>query len=213
MCLAAVQRESRPTSAANAPTCAGPRSRCCLKRSSPAHPIRTKADSARRARLDRSWSAHGRTPIRRRRLRSPMLIRRRRSSPPQNGTHGGRLRGPRCHAPRTEPGSPPRSAATRSTCSRSRGERDCRSWSRFATGACWCRRSRSFAAPPTSWRPTLRTAHEQVFTRSCAATRICRTLGSSPPRIVALCSASTISTRHCRDRSSGTSSGWRRASP
>ena len=48
--------------------------------------------------------------------------------------------------------------------------------------------------------------------RSCAETRTWRTSACSPRRIAASSSISTTSTRPCRDRGSGTSSGWRRAS-
>ena len=48
---------------------------------------------------------------------------------------------------------------------------------------------------------------------SSAATRTCRTSVASPRPIGGWCSTSTTSTRRCRARSSGTSSGWRRASP
>ena len=138
--------------------------------------------------------------------------RNRRPSPPQSGGHAGRLRGRSYPVRRMEPGNPPRSAATLWNCSRSRRGRVSRSWSRFATGECSSRRSRSFAAPLTSWRQTLRTAHERACMLNCAATHTFPISDSSLPRIVASCSASTISTRRCRDRSNGTSSGWRRAS-
>ena len=48
---------------------------------------------------------------------------------------------------------------------------------------------------------------------SCAVTRTCRTSASTRLRIAASSSMSTTSTRRCPGRSSGTSSGWWRASP
>ena len=61
--------------------------------------------------------------------------------------------------------------------------RDCRSSARSGTGACWCRRSRSSAAPRTSWRPISRTGRGRDCTRSSAAMRTSRTSASSPRRI------------------------------
>ena len=85
--------------------------------------------------------------------------------------------------------------------------RVCQSSARSGTGACWCPRSPSSAAARISWRPILRMGRARDCTRSSAATRISRISASSPHRTGGSSSASTISTRRCRDRSSGTSSG------
>ena len=80
----------------------------------------------------------------------------------QSAGHAGRRRGRRFLVRRMAAGSPPRSAATPWNYSRNRREHVCRSWCRFATDECSSRLSRSFAAPPTSWRQTSQTAHERA---------------------------------------------------
>ena len=156
------------------------------------------------ARLGGAWSAAVRTSVRRRSLLSRTSNQNRSSaSPLQNGRRAGGPRGRRYPVRRMEPGNPPRFAATLWNCSRTRRGRASLSWSRFATGECSSRRSHSFAARLPSWPPTSRTARERASTLSCAATHTSPISDSSPPRIVASCSASTISTRPCRDRSNG----------
>ena len=160
---------------------------------------------ARPVRLGGGWRLPARTPVRRPSLLSRTTNRRRRTAlPRQNERRAGGPHGRSYPARRMEPGNPRRFAATLWNCSRSRLECASRSWCRFATGECSCRRSPSFAARLTSWRPTSRTARERASTLSFAATHTSRISDSSPPRIVASCSASTTSTRRCRGRSSGT---------
>ena len=57
-----------------------------------------------------------------------------------------------------------------SNCWSARGGRVCRTSSRSGTAACWCRRSRSTAAPRRSWRRTWRTRPRRASRCSCAAT-------------------------------------------
>ena len=133
-------------------------------------------------------------------------------SPSRSERRAGRPRGPRCRGASTRAGRLRRCGGTRSSCSRSRPRRACRSWSRSGTDGCSSRRSRSTAAPPTSWPPTWRARRGRVCTPSSAATRTCPTSAPTPLPTGGSCSTSTTSTRRCRARSSGTSSAWSRAS-
>ena len=84
---------------------------------------------------------------------------------------------------------------------------------RSATAACVPRHSRSCAARPRSWPPTSPRRRPAVCGRRPAATATWRISAPSPRPRARRCSTSTISTRRCRRRSNGTSSGWPPASP
>ena len=89
--------------------------------------------------------------------------------------------------------------------------RGCRSSCRSGTGGCWCRRSRSTGGRRCRWRRTWPARPPPVCGCSCAGTRTCRISARSRRRSGGWSSTSTTSTRPCPGRSSGMSSGWRRA--
>ena len=122
----------------------------------------------------------------------------------RSGPLGARQRERWRHAPGMANGSRPLIGVIRSSCLRSRRLPGCASCCRSAMDGCWCRRSRSSAARPIRWRPTLRTRLGPAWTCSSVAMRICPTSASLARPIGGWCSASTTSTRPCRGRSSGT---------
>ena len=102
----------------------------------------------------------------------------------------------------------PAGRGIRSGCCWGRRSRGCRSWCRSGTGGCWCRRSRSTGGRRCRWRRTWPPRPPPGCGCSCAGTPTCRISARSPRRSATWSSTSTTSTRPCRARSSGTSSGW-----
>ena len=98
-------------------------------------------------------------------------------------------------------------------CSRSRRRRACRSWCRSATGGCWCRRSRSTAAPPRLMAADLAgdaaDGAARAAVRRRAPVELRRVRGSRP---AAGLRRQRLRRDAARARSSGTSSGSSRAS-
>ena len=98
-------------------------------------------------------------------------------------------------------------------CCWDRRARGCRSWCRSGMGGCWCRRSRTTGGRRCRWRRICPGRRRRGCGSSCAGTLTCPTSGRSPRRNGAWSSTSTTSTRRFPGRSSGMSSGWRRAWP
>ena len=173
----------------------GCRPRRCRSGKSPHH-------YAEGRRLGAAWQAL--------RLKSRPTLRR--AAPQRNAPPQVRRRGRRFRARATGNGSRQRVGEIRSRCSRTRPRAASRSWCRSATGGCWPRRSRSFAAPRRSWRWTSRRPPSPGCASRHAAMPTSRTSVSSPHRIAVWCWTSTTSTRPFRGPGSGTSSVSRRAS-
>ena len=93
----------------------------------------------------------------------------------QGGAGGGR------RARRTREWEPAADRRRSGRAARGAGrDRACRSWCRSATGGCWCRRSRSTAAPRYLMAADLAgDAADRAATCSSAATRTCRTSACS----------------------------------
>ena len=91
--------------------------------------------------------------------------------------------------------------------------RGCRSWCRSGMGGCWSRRSRSTGGRRCRWRRTCPGHRRRGCGSSCAGMLTCRISARSRRRSGSWSSTSTTSTRRFPGRSSGMSSGWRRAWP
>ena len=134
------------------------------------------------------------------------------TSPWPSGWPAARPRAPTCPARPTPSSTPARSARTRSPCSSARP-------TTRVPELVPIRYGRMLVSPFTFYRgaalimaATWPPRRPPACASSSAATPTCRTSASSAPPSGAWSSTSTTSTRPCRDRSSGTSSGWRPAS-
>ena len=106
--------------------------------------------------------------------------------------------------------SPPRPGADPVGLLLGQAERGCRSWCRSGTGGCRCCRS-LLPGRGAADGAELVTTPASGCGCSCAGTPTCPISGRSPRRSATWFSMSTTSMRPCGARSSGMSSGWRRA--